>query len=75
MSGTSFPHILPILSLLERGAAVGEVPEPWESSEAGVDVVMFHLEAARSVAHHAEIYRTNVETKLQGKIFLFSKNN
>ncbi|XP_024860505.1 SH2 domain-containing protein 3C isoform X2 [Kryptolebias marmoratus] len=66
VSSTSFPHILPVLSLLERGAAVGEVPEPWESSEAGVDVVMFHLEAARSIAHHGEIYRTNTETKLQG---------
>lgn len=66
MSSTSFPHILPVLSLLERGAAVGEVLEPWESLEAGVDVVMHHLEAARTIAHHGELYRTTVETKLQG---------
>ncbi|KAM4719962.1 SH2 domain-containing protein 3C isoform 3-T3 [Anableps anableps] len=66
MSSTSFPHILPVLSLLERGAAVGEVLEPWESSEAGVDVVMHHLEAARTIAHHGEIYKTTAETKLQG---------
>ncbi|XP_044000757.1 SH2 domain-containing protein 3C-like isoform X1 [Gambusia affinis] len=66
MSGTSFPHILPVLSLLERGAAVGEVLEPWESSEAGVDVVMHHLEAARTIAHHGDIYKTTAETKLQG---------
>lgn len=71
MSNTSFPHVLPVLSLLERGAAVGEVPEPWESSEAGVDVVMFHLETARSIAHHSEAYRANAETKLQGNAFLF----
>ncbi|XP_054600872.2 SH2 domain-containing protein 3C isoform X2 [Nothobranchius furzeri] len=66
LSHTTFPHILPVLSLLERGAAIGEVLEPWESSEAGVDVVMFHLEAARTIAHHGEIYRSNAENKLQG---------
>ncbi|XP_054896450.1 SH2 domain-containing protein 3C isoform X2 [Poeciliopsis prolifica] len=66
MTSTSFPHILPVLSLLERGAAVGEVLEPWESSEAGVDVVMHHLEAARTIAHHGDIYKTTAESKLQG---------
>ena len=67
LSNTSFPHIIPVLSLLERGVAVGEALEPWESAEVGVDVVMYHLEAARTVAHHGGIYRTNAETKLQGK--------
>ncbi|XP_040915115.1 SH2 domain-containing protein 3C [Toxotes jaculatrix] len=66
LSNTSFPHIIPVLSLLERGMALGEVLEPWESSEVGVDVVMYHLESARNVAHHGGIYRTNAETKLQG---------
>lgn len=47
--------------------AVGEALEPWESAEVGVDVVMYHLEAARTIAHHGGIYRTNAETKLQGK--------
>lgn len=69
MSTTSVPHIIPILSLLERGVAVGETPEPWESSEVGVDVVMYHLEAARTIAHHGGVYRTNAETKLQGELF------
>uniref|UniRef100_A0A4W6C7Y6 SH2 domain containing 3C n=1 Tax=Lates calcarifer TaxID=8187 RepID=A0A4W6C7Y6_LATCA len=66
LSNTSFPHIIPVLSLLERGVALGEALEPWESAEVGVDVVMYHLEAARTVAHHGGIYRTNAETKLQG---------
>ncbi|CAG04870.1 unnamed protein product, partial [Tetraodon nigroviridis] len=65
-STASFPHIIPILSLLERGVAVGETPEPWESSEAGVDVVMYHLEAARTIAHHGGVYRSNAEAQLQG---------
>lgn len=47
--------------------ALGEGLEPWESAEVGVDVVMYHLEAARTIAHHGGIYRTNAETKLQGK--------
>ncbi|KAJ8401964.1 hypothetical protein AAFF_G00375450 [Aldrovandia affinis] len=66
LSNTSFPHVVPLLSLLERGVAVGEGVEPWESMESGVDVVMSHLEAARTIAHHGGIYRTNAETKLQG---------
>ncbi|XP_005938850.1 SH2 domain-containing protein 3C isoform X1 [Haplochromis burtoni] len=66
LSNTTFPHIIPILSLLERGMALGDVLEPWESAEVGVDVVMYHLEAARTIAHHGELYRTNAETKLQG---------
>lgn len=47
--------------------ALGETLEPWESAEAGVDVVMFHLEAARTIAHHGGVYRANAETKLQGE--------
>ncbi|XP_034047895.1 SH2 domain-containing protein 3C isoform X2 [Thalassophryne amazonica] len=66
LSSTSFPHIIPILSLLERGLALGEALEPWESAEVGVDVVMYHLEAARTIAHHGGIYRSNAESKLQG---------
>lgn len=71
LSNTTFPHIIPVLSLLERGMALGDVLEPWESAEVGVDVVMYHLEAARTIAHHRELYRTNAETKLQGKRNLY----
>lgn len=67
LSNTSVPHIIPVLSLLERGMALGETLEPWESAEVGVDVVMFHLEAARTMAHHGGLYRTNAEGKLQGE--------
>ncbi|KAM6986140.1 SH2 domain-containing protein 3C isoform 2-T2 [Aplochiton taeniatus] len=66
LSNTAFPHIIPVLSLLERGVALGEGLEPWESSEAGVDVVMCHLEAARTIAHHGGVYTANAEAKLQG---------
>ena len=55
--------------------AVGEVLEPWESAEVGVDVVMYHLEGARVIAHHGEIYKSNAETKLQGKAFMFDSGS
>ncbi|KAI7792969.1 putative SH2 domain-containing protein 3C, partial [Triplophysa rosa] len=64
LSNTSFPHVVPVLSLMERGVAAGEALETWESVESGVDVVMSHLEAARTIAHHGGLYRTNAESKL-----------
>ncbi|KAM8865075.1 SH2 domain containing 3Cb isoform 1-T1 [Synchiropus picturatus] len=66
LSSTCFPHILPLLALLEKSAAVGEGAEPWETLDAGVDVVMFHLGAARTMAQLGGVYRTNAENKLQG---------
>lgn len=65
LSSTTFPHIIPVLSLLERGVALGEGLEAWESAEVGVDIVMYHLEAARTIAHHGGIYKSNADTKLQ----------
>uniref|UniRef100_A0A4W3J3S4 SH2 domain containing 3C n=1 Tax=Callorhinchus milii TaxID=7868 RepID=A0A4W3J3S4_CALMI len=66
LTNTTFPHVLPLVTLLERGAATGQRPEPWESSESGVEVVMAHLEAGRTVAHHGGLYRTNANLRLQG---------
>ncbi|XP_068558873.1 SH2 domain-containing protein 3C-like [Cebidichthys violaceus] len=66
LSNTTFPHVLPLLSLLEKSMAVGEGAEPWETAEVGVDVVMFHLGAARTIAQLGGIYRSNAESKLQG---------
>ncbi|KAM4877922.1 SH2 domain-containing protein 3C isoform 2-T2 [Thomomys bottae] len=66
LSHTTFPHILPLISLLECDSAPAEGPEPWGSTEHGVEVVLAHLEAARTVAHHGGLYHTNAEVKLQG---------
>ncbi|KAM3611660.1 uncharacterized protein V6R79_022087 [Siganus canaliculatus] len=64
LSNTTFPHILPLLSLMEKSVAVGEGTEPWETVEAGVDVVMFHLGAARTIAQLGGVYHSNAESKL-----------
>ncbi|XP_061460366.1 SH2 domain-containing protein 3C isoform X2 [Rhineura floridana] len=66
LSNTTFPHIVPLITLLERDTALLENPEPWEDLDNGVEVVMAHLEAARMVAHHGGLYHTNAEMKLQG---------
>ncbi|XP_070819903.1 SH2 domain containing 3Cb isoform X2 [Chaetodon trifascialis] len=66
LSNTTVPHILPLLSLLEKNVAVGEGTEPWETVEVGVDVVMFHLGAARTIAQLGGIYCSNAESRLHG---------
>uniref|UniRef100_A0ACB8F0D4 SH2 domain-containing protein 3C n=1 Tax=Sphaerodactylus townsendi TaxID=933632 RepID=A0ACB8F0D4_9SAUR len=66
LSNTTFPHIVPLITLLERDTALPDNPEPWENVDDGVEVVMAHLEAARMVAHHGGLYHTNAEVKLQG---------
>ncbi|XP_025915494.1 SH2 domain-containing protein 3C isoform X1 [Apteryx rowi] len=66
LTNTTFPHVLPLITLLERDDALSNSPEPWENTDNGVEVVMAHLEAARMVAHHGGLYHTNAEVKLQG---------
>ncbi|KAM9465196.1 SH2 domain-containing protein 3C-like isoform 2-T2 [Salvelinus alpinus] len=65
-SNTSFPHVVPLLSLLEKSVAVADGAEPWETVEAGMDVVMSHLAAARTMAQLGGNYCANAEKKLQG---------
>lgn len=72
LSNTTFPHILPLITLLECDTAPAEGPEPWGSTEHGVEVVLAHLEAARTVAHHGGLYHTNAEVKLQGESLVTS---
>ncbi|KAM8934673.1 SH2 domain-containing protein 3C [Pelodytes ibericus] len=66
LSNTTFPHIIPLITLLERDTPLQDGVEPWDSIDNGVEVVMAHLEAARMVAHHGGLYRTNAEMRLQG---------
>ncbi|KAM4746505.1 SH2 domain containing 3Cb [Anableps anableps] len=65
LSNTTFPHVLPLLTLLEKSSAVGEGTEPWETAEVGVEVVMLHLTAARTIAQLGGIYHSNAKTRLK----------
>ncbi|XP_038131421.1 SH2 domain-containing protein 3C-like [Cyprinodon tularosa] len=66
LSSTTFPHVLPLLTLLEKSSAVGDGTEPWETAEVGVEVVMLHLAAARTMAQLGGIYSSNSEGRLRG---------
>ncbi|XP_015248819.1 PREDICTED: SH2 domain-containing protein 3C-like isoform X2 [Cyprinodon variegatus] len=66
LSSTTFPHVLPLLTLLEKSSAVGDGTEPWETAEVGVEVVMLHLAAARTMAQLGGIYCSNSEGRLRG---------
>ncbi|XP_043968063.1 SH2 domain-containing protein 3C-like isoform X2 [Gambusia affinis] len=66
LSSTTFPHVLPLLTLLEKSSAVGEGTETWETAEVGVEVVMLHLTAARTIAQLGGIYHSNAKSKLKG---------
>ncbi|XP_059406022.1 SH2 domain containing 3Cb isoform X2 [Carassius carassius] len=61
---TTFPHVLPLLSLLERNGVALE--ESWESADTGVAMVLSHLDAARTIACNGRIFSANAENKLQG---------
>ncbi|XP_067294177.1 SH2 domain containing 3Cb isoform X2 [Pseudorasbora parva] len=63
---TVFPHVLPLLSLLERSVVALEESESWESADTGVSMVLSHLNAARTIACNGGIFSANAEAKLQG---------
>jgi len=63
---TTFPHVLPLLSLLERSVVTLDESESWESADTGVAMVLSHLNAARTIACNGRIFSANAEAKLQG---------
>ncbi|XP_073695636.1 SH2 domain containing 3Cb isoform X1 [Garra rufa] len=63
---TTFPHVLPLLALLERNVVALEESESWESTDTGVAMVLSHLDAARMIACNGRIFSANAEAKLQG---------
>ncbi|XP_072521368.1 SH2 domain containing 3Cb isoform X2 [Salminus brasiliensis] len=64
-SETTVPHVLPLLLLLEKSAVSLEGSESWESLDAGMDSVLGHLDAARTIACHGEMFCCNAKAKLQ----------
>ncbi|XP_047443363.1 breast cancer anti-estrogen resistance protein 3 isoform X2 [Mugil cephalus] len=60
------PHLLPLLTLMERPSITTEGAELWETSDQGCDIMLRHLEAARNVAHNAQSYTAKAQQILQG---------
>ncbi|XP_051541843.1 SH2 domain-containing protein 3C-like isoform X2 [Myxocyprinus asiaticus] len=63
---TTFPHVLPLLSLLEKGVVTLEESESWESADTGVAMVLSHLDSARTIASNGRIFSASAEAQLQG---------
>ncbi|XP_076853890.1 SH2 domain containing 3Cb [Brachyhypopomus gauderio] len=63
---TTIPHVLPLLVLLEKSTVTLEGSESWESLDAGMDSVLWHLNTARSIACHGDTFSSNAKAKLQG---------
>ncbi|KAM7409253.1 hypothetical protein PAMA_000960 [Pampus argenteus] len=60
------PILVPLLTLMERPSITPEGAELWESSDQGCDIMLRHLEAARSVAQNAKSYTENAQKLLHG---------
>ncbi|CDQ68433.1 unnamed protein product [Oncorhynchus mykiss] len=65
LTGTTVPLLMPLLMLMERPAVAFEGMELWESNDQGCEILLRHLEEARSVAHNADSYTANTERVLQ----------
>ncbi|CAB1331944.1 unnamed protein product [Coregonus sp. 'balchen'] len=65
LTGTTVPLLMPLLTLMERPAVAFEGMELWESNDQGCEILLRHLEEARSVAHNADSYTANTERVLQ----------
>ncbi|XP_056133662.1 breast cancer anti-estrogen resistance protein 3 isoform X2 [Lampris incognitus] len=59
------PLLLPLLTLMERPSNTPEGAELWETSDQGCDIMLRHLEAARSVAQNAHSFTANAKKLLQ----------
>ncbi|XP_058664740.1 breast cancer anti-estrogen resistance protein 3 isoform X1 [Ammospiza caudacuta] len=60
------PLLMPLVTLLERQAAIFEGMELWESSDQSGEIMLRHLGTARVIAQHAETFRLRAQQLLQG---------
>ncbi|CAB1324338.1 unnamed protein product [Coregonus sp. 'balchen'] len=65
LTGTTMPLLMPLLILMERQAVAFEGMELWESNDQGCEIMLRHLDEARSVAHNADAYTANTEHVLK----------
>ncbi|XP_057213804.1 SH2 domain containing 3Cb isoform X1 [Triplophysa rosa] len=63
---TLFPHVLPLLFLLEKTDVTLEESESWESVDTGVAMILSHLDTARTIARNGTIFSANAQAKMQG---------
>ncbi|XP_078605327.1 breast cancer anti-estrogen resistance protein 3 homolog isoform X1 [Branchiostoma floridae x Branchiostoma japonicum] len=67
LSNTCFPHVIPFLQLMANDVSDMELAYPWDSSDDyGLDAVLAHVDAMRSVAQQPGLYKITAESRLQG---------
>ncbi|XP_069497943.1 breast cancer anti-estrogen resistance protein 3 isoform X2 [Ambystoma mexicanum] len=65
-SNVTVPLLIPLVVLLERQDVIFEGMDIWENNDEGCEIMLSHLETARSIAQNADTYRANAERILNG---------
>ncbi|XP_051867152.1 breast cancer anti-estrogen resistance protein 3 isoform X2 [Pristis pectinata] len=65
LSKMTIPHLMPLIVLMERQFVTFESTELWETIEQGCEIMLKHLEDARSIAHNADVYKMNTKRILE----------
>ncbi|XP_067846047.1 breast cancer anti-estrogen resistance protein 3 isoform X2 [Heptranchias perlo] len=60
------PLLMPLITLMERQFVTFESTELWESIDQGCEIMLKHLENARSIAYNAAVFKTNAKRILAG---------
>ncbi|XP_067892914.1 breast cancer anti-estrogen resistance protein 3 isoform X2 [Heterodontus francisci] len=66
LSKTTVPYLMPLITLMEREFVTFESTELWESIDQGCEIMLKHLENARSFTYNAAVYKTNAKRILAG---------
>ncbi|XP_009986095.1 PREDICTED: breast cancer anti-estrogen resistance protein 3 [Tauraco erythrolophus] len=65
-NNVTVPLLMPLITLMERQAAVFEGMDLWESSDQSCEIMLKHLATARQIAQNAEMYSLTAERMLEG---------
>uniref|UniRef100_V9KAW7 Breast cancer anti-estrogen resistance protein 3 n=1 Tax=Callorhinchus milii TaxID=7868 RepID=V9KAW7_CALMI len=65
LSNTTVPLILPLITLIERPSVTFEGTELWENNDESCEIMLKHLENARSITQNAATHKANTEKILE----------
>ncbi|XP_062920697.1 breast cancer anti-estrogen resistance protein 3 isoform X4 [Mobula hypostoma] len=65
LSKMTIPHLMPLIILMERQFVTFESTELWETIDQGCEIMLKHLDDARSIAHTADVYKMNTQRILE----------
>ncbi|NXI57010.1 BCAR3 protein, partial [Chloroceryle aenea] len=65
-NSVTVPLLMPLITLMERQAAVFGGVDLWESSDQSCEIMLKHLDTARKIAQNADTYSLTAERMLEG---------